>query len=133
MLGLQFSRARMYDAVAGRWYSEDPSGFADGTDLVSGIERLAHVEELLPDICTLDCGSLNFGEGSLVYVSTPDLASYIMGPWWMTSAHTQPFVNLPKDQHSIFRVALNTTYPSTTHSSTQNGAVGIPFIAWRER
>jgi len=34
---------------------------------------LAHVEELLPDICTLDCGSLNFGEGSLVYVSTPDM------------------------------------------------------------
>jgi uncharacterized protein (DUF849 family) len=52
---------------------EDPSGFAEGTDLVSGIDRLAHVEELLPDICTLDCGSLNFGEGSLVYVSTPDM------------------------------------------------------------
>jgi uncharacterized protein (DUF849 family) len=52
---------------------EDPSGFAEGTDLVSGVARLAHVEELLPDICTLDCGSLNFGEGSLVYVSTPDM------------------------------------------------------------
>lgn len=52
---------------------DDPSGFAEGTDLVNGIERLKHVEELLPDICTLDCGSLNFGEGSLVYVSTPDM------------------------------------------------------------
>ena len=52
---------------------DDPSGFAEGTDLVNGIERLAHVEELRPDICTLDCGSLNFGEGSLVYVSTPDM------------------------------------------------------------
>lgn len=52
---------------------DDPSGFAEGTDLVNGIERLAHVEALLPDICTLDCGSLNFGEGSLVYVSTPDM------------------------------------------------------------
>ncbi len=52
---------------------DDPSGFAEGTDLVNGIERLAHVEQLLPDICTLDCGSLNFGEGSLVYVSTPDI------------------------------------------------------------
>ncbi len=51
----------------------DPSGFAEGTDLVNGIERLAHVEQLRPDICTLDCGSLNFGEGSLVYVSTPDM------------------------------------------------------------
>jgi uncharacterized protein (DUF849 family) len=52
---------------------DDPSGFAEGTDLVDGITRLAHVEELRPDICTLDCGSLNFGEGSLVYVSTPDM------------------------------------------------------------
>ncbi|MFV0458260.1 MAG: 3-keto-5-aminohexanoate cleavage protein [Actinomycetales bacterium] len=52
---------------------EHPDGFAEGTDLVSGVARLAHVEELLPDICTLDCGSLNFGEGSLVYVSTPDM------------------------------------------------------------
>jgi uncharacterized protein (DUF849 family) len=51
----------------------DPSGFAAGTDLVSGLDRLAHVAELRPDICTLDCGSLNFGEGSLVYVSTPDM------------------------------------------------------------
>ena len=52
---------------------KQPTRFVEGTDLVSGVERLAHVEELLPDICTLDCGSLNFGEGSLVYVSTPDM------------------------------------------------------------
>ena len=50
-----------------------PTAFTEGTDLVNGVERLTHVEELLPDICTLDCGSLNFGEGSLVYVSTPDI------------------------------------------------------------
>ena len=52
---------------------QDPTTFLEGTDLVSGVDRLPHVEELLPDICTLDCGSLNFGEGSLVYVSTPDM------------------------------------------------------------
>ncbi|MEU3008715.1 3-keto-5-aminohexanoate cleavage protein [Streptomyces sp. NPDC007020] len=44
-----------------------------GTDLVSGLDRLPHVEELLPDICTLDSGSLNFGDGSNLYVSTPDM------------------------------------------------------------
>jgi 3-dehydrocarnitine:acetyl-CoA trimethylamine transferase len=52
---------------------QSPTTFVEGTDLVGGVERLKHVEELLPDICTLDCGSLNFGEGSLVYVSTPDM------------------------------------------------------------
>ena len=45
----------------------------EGTDLVNQATRLAHVEALRPEICTLDCGSLNFGEGSSLYVSTPDM------------------------------------------------------------
>ncbi|NEB77670.1 3-keto-5-aminohexanoate cleavage protein [Streptomyces sp. SID14478] len=52
---------------------EAPLTQLPGTDLVSGLERLPHVEDLLPDICTLDCGSLNFGDGSNLYVSTPDM------------------------------------------------------------
>ena len=45
----------------------------DGTDMVGPLERLAHVEELKPEICTLDCGSMNFGEGNYVVVNTPDM------------------------------------------------------------
>lgn len=52
---------------------EAPTQFGEDTDLVGAAERLPHVEELLPEICSLDCGSLNFGDGSLVYVSTPDM------------------------------------------------------------
>ena len=52
---------------------EDPLKPVDGTDLVNAMDRLPHVEELLPEICTLDCGSLNFGEGNQLYVSTPDM------------------------------------------------------------
>jgi len=54
----------------------DPNPFdfgPDGTDLVSGLERLAHVEALRPDMCSIDCGTLNFGEGHQVYVSTPNM------------------------------------------------------------
>lgn len=51
----------------------NPTVQLPGTDLVSGLERLTHVEELRPEICTIDCGSLNFGEGSQLYVSTPDM------------------------------------------------------------
>lgn len=50
-----------------------PTDFGKDTDLVGAMDRLPHVEELLPEICSLDCGSLNFGDGSLVYVSTPDM------------------------------------------------------------
>ena len=52
---------------------EQPTAFGEDTDLVGAVARLPHVEELLPEICSLDCGSYNFGEGSLVYVSTPDM------------------------------------------------------------
>ncbi|GHC99003.1 3-keto-5-aminohexanoate cleavage protein [Zhihengliuella salsuginis] len=52
---------------------QDPTTQMPGTDLVNALDRLPHVEELLPEICTLDCGSLNFGDGSNLYVSTPDM------------------------------------------------------------
>ena len=50
---------------------ENPLAFGPATDLVGPLARLVHVEELLPDICTLDCGTLNFGDGDTIYVSTP--------------------------------------------------------------
>ena len=50
---------------------ENPLAFGPATDLVGPLARLVHVEELLPDICTLDCGTLNFGDGDIIYVSTP--------------------------------------------------------------
>jgi len=45
----------------------------EGTDLVGPLERLAHVEALRPEICTLDCGTMNFGDGNFVVVNTPDM------------------------------------------------------------
>jgi len=45
-----------------------------GTDMVGASERLAHVEELRPEICTLDCGSMNFAAGGdYVMVNTPGM------------------------------------------------------------
>lgn len=43
-----------------------------GTDLVGASERIAHVVELRPEICTIDCGSMNFGDGAYVMANTPD-------------------------------------------------------------
>ena len=48
--------------------SDDPAVGGPGTDMVGPEERLVHVEKLLPEICSLDCGTLNFGDGT--YVST---------------------------------------------------------------
>ncbi len=51
----------------------DPTTPGPDSDLVPALERLAHVEELLPEICTLDCGTLNFGDGDTTYVGTPEM------------------------------------------------------------
>ncbi len=48
---------------------EDPSVPGPGSDLVGPEERLAHVERLRPEICTLDCGTINFGNGNETYVN----------------------------------------------------------------
>lgn len=44
-----------------------------GTDMAGATERLAHVVELLPEICTLDCGTMNFAEGDYVMTNTPSM------------------------------------------------------------
>ncbi|EHR01026.1 BKACE family enzyme [Bradyrhizobium sp. WSM471] len=41
-----------------------------GTDLPGVIERLAHVEELRPEICTLDCGTMNWSSAGGHYIMT---------------------------------------------------------------
>ena len=52
---------------------EEPMNFSDNTDCVGMMERIEHVEELLPEICSLDCGSFNYAEGDYVYISTPNM------------------------------------------------------------
>jgi uncharacterized protein (DUF849 family) len=43
----------------------------NGTDMVGSSERVAHVAECLPEICTLDCGTMNFAEADYVMTNTP--------------------------------------------------------------
>ena len=59
--------------MGGDWTpsEEDPSMPGPGTDMIGPLERLAHVKELLPEICSLDCGTLNFGDGNEIYIATP--------------------------------------------------------------
>ncbi len=43
----------------------------EGTDMVGATERVEHVRTLRPEICTLDCGTMNFGEGDYLMTNTP--------------------------------------------------------------
>jgi len=59
--------------MGGDWVprDDDPSLPGPGTDMIGPKERLAHVTALLPEICSLDCGTMNFGNGNEIYISTP--------------------------------------------------------------
>jgi uncharacterized protein (DUF849 family) len=54
---------------------EDPLPPDDGgTDMGGASERMAHVEELLPEICTIDCGTMNFAAGGdYIMVNSPGI------------------------------------------------------------
>ena len=53
--------------------SSQPFPVADGTDMIGAEERVAHVAECLPEICTLDCGTMNFAEADYVMTNTPGM------------------------------------------------------------
>ena len=44
-----------------------------GSDMVGASERVAHVADCLPEICTLDCGTMNFNEADYVMTNTPGM------------------------------------------------------------
>ncbi len=52
---------------------ESPFPVAEGTDMIGASERVAHIAECLPEICTLDCGTMNFAEADYVMTNTPGM------------------------------------------------------------
>ncbi len=44
-----------------------------GTDMIGAAARVEHVKQCLPEICTLDCGTMNFAEADYVMVNTPGM------------------------------------------------------------
>ena len=50
---------------------ENPLPPSVGTDMAGASERVAHVAECRPEICTLDCGTMNFAEADYVMTNTP--------------------------------------------------------------
>lgn len=53
---------------------ETPDQFdMSGTDLAPASVRLEHVRMCKPEICTLDCGTMSFGNGNMLMVNTPPM------------------------------------------------------------
>lgn len=74
------------DLVFGK--PDAPLPLGAGTDMASAAERVAHIAECLPEICTLDCGTMNFAEADYVMTNTPGMLAE-MGRM-MTKLGVQP-------------------------------------------
>ena len=59
--------------------TEAPLPLSNGTDMTGAAERVAHVAECLPEICTLDCGTMNFAEADYVMTNTPGMLTAMGG------------------------------------------------------
>ena len=53
--------------------AEQPLPLHASTDMVGASVRTEHVRELLPEICTLDCGTMNFSHGDYIMANTPSM------------------------------------------------------------
>jgi len=51
---------------------KNPLDVGPNTDMANIMERIANAEQCLPEICSLDCGSLNFGDNTMLAVNTPN-------------------------------------------------------------
>lgn len=52
---------------------DTPLPLAESTDMASAAQRIAHIADCLPEICTLDCGTMNFAEADYVMTNTPGM------------------------------------------------------------
>ena len=68
--------------------TSSPLPLQDATDMGSAEDRMEHVAECLPEICTLDCGTMNFAEADYVMTNTPGMLR-AMGTM-MTELEVQP-------------------------------------------
>lgn len=80
--------------------TEQPLPLIEGTDMAGASERVAHVLECRPEICTLDCGTMNFAESDYVMTNTPGMLR-AMGKM-MTDAGVKPEIEAFDTGHLWF-------------------------------
>ena len=75
-----------------------------GTDMAGASERVEHVRQCLPEICTLDCGTMNFAEADYVMTNTPGMLRAMGG--MMTEMGVKPEIEAFDTGHLWFAKQL---------------------------
>ncbi len=76
----------------------------NGTDMAGATERVSHVAECLPEICTLDCGTMNFSSADYVMTNTPSMLRAMAGK--MTALGVRPEIEAFDTGHLWFAKQL---------------------------
>jgi len=84
--------------------TEQPLPPGPGTDMVGATERMAHIANCLPEICTLDCGTMNFAEADYVMTNTPGMLRAMGG--MMTALGVRPKIEAFDTGHLWFAKQL---------------------------
>lgn len=80
--------------------ASNPLPPAKGTDMPGAEERLLHIAECRPEICTLDCGTMNFGHGDYVMTNTPAMLREMAAR--MTKMEVRPEIEVFDSGHLWF-------------------------------
>lgn len=75
-----------------------------GTDMAGASERVEHVRQCQPEICTLDCGTMNFAEADYVMTNTPGMLRAMGG--MMTEMGVKPEIEAFDTGHLWFAKQL---------------------------
>jgi 3-dehydrocarnitine:acetyl-CoA trimethylamine transferase len=103
---------------------------ADGTDMAGAEERLRHVADLRPEICTLDCGTMNFAAGGDYHmVMVKDLiADGLIDPPPLIQLCTGIPYGAPDDPGTL--LAMRNQLPADAiFSAFSIGRMQLPFVA----
>ncbi|MEQ8305385.1 MAG: 3-keto-5-aminohexanoate cleavage protein [Hoeflea sp.] len=84
--------------------TETPLPAVEGTDMAGATERMAHIRACLPEICTLDCGTMNFAEADYVMTNTPGMLRAMGG--MMTELGVKPEIEAFDTGHLWFAKQL---------------------------
>ena len=103
-----------------------PLPLQDGTDMASAEERLEHIAECLPEICTLDCGTMNFAEADYVMTNTPGMLEAMGG--MMTELGVKPEIEAFDTGHLWFAKKLVADGVLTSPALVQL-CMGVPWGA----
>ncbi|MEQ8390085.1 MAG: 3-keto-5-aminohexanoate cleavage protein [Thalassospira sp.] len=96
------------------------------TDMIGATERMAHIADCLPEICTLDCGTMNFAEADYVMINTPGMLR-AMGQM-MTDLGVKPEIEAFDTGHLWFAKQLVSEGILTSPALVQL-CMGIPWGA----